>query len=185
MPGDMYVALVHDPVENKHGQTIVSAITNLDLHDIARVACTYGIKRFYVVTPDLEQAQLAEKIVAHWQSGFGSTYNVERKKALSLVKMMDSIERVKQDIKQETKKRPTTVATSAREGQGRISFDFFRHEMKTTDMPCLLLVGTAWGISPDGLKEADDILEPISGTGDYNHLSVRCATAIIIDRLMR
>lgn len=38
------IALVHYPVLGKKGEIIGSAITNLDLHDIARTAKTYGMK---------------------------------------------------------------------------------------------------------------------------------------------
>lgn len=33
------------------------------------------------------------------------------------------------------------------------------------------------------MEKFDYILEPIHGTGEYNHLSVRSAVAIILDRL--
>ena len=37
---------------------------------------------------------------------------------------------------------------------------------------------------PEELVESCDyVLEPILGAGDYNHLSVRNASAIILDRL--
>jgi hypothetical protein len=37
----------------------------------------------------------------------------------------------------------------------------------------------------DGLLEsADLLLEPIAAASDYNHLSVRAAAAIILDRLL-
>jgi hypothetical protein len=50
--------------------------------------------------------------------------------------------------------------------------------------PYLLLLGTAWGLSENLIAEADYVLEPIKGVSDYNHLSVRSAAAIIMDRLM-
>jgi hypothetical protein len=34
------------------------------------------------------------------------------------------------------------------------------------------------------MEQADYILEPIYGPGEYNHLSVRSAVAIILDRLL-
>jgi hypothetical protein len=50
--------------------------------------------------------------------------------------------------------------------------------------PCLLIFGTAWGLSPALLETADFVLAPIEGPTDYNHLSVRSAAAIILDRLL-
>jgi hypothetical protein len=51
------------------------------------------------------------------------------------------------------------------------------------DDPYLLLLGTGWGLSDDCFEAADFILEPIAGAGTYNHLSVRSAAAILLDRL--
>ena len=45
------IALVHHPVLDKNGQIVTTAVTNMDIHDIARSAATYGVRRFYVVTP--------------------------------------------------------------------------------------------------------------------------------------
>jgi hypothetical protein len=50
--------------------------------------------------------------------------------------------------------------------------------------PYLLVFGTAWGLAEPFISEADYILEPISGRTDYNHLSVRSAAGIILDRLL-
>jgi hypothetical protein len=47
----------------------------------------------------------------------------------------------------------------------------------------LLLFGTAWGLDPTVIDTADYTLEPIRGRTDYNHLSVRSAVAIVVDRL--
>ena len=56
----LYVALIHYPVVNKNGETIASALTNLDLHDISRAAKTYGLEAFCVVTPLEDQKDLVE-----------------------------------------------------------------------------------------------------------------------------
>ncbi|MBW2332764.1 MAG: RNA methyltransferase, partial [Deltaproteobacteria bacterium] len=47
----LYIGLLHYPVYNRRGEIIVSAITSLDLHDLARLAKTYGVKKFYVINP--------------------------------------------------------------------------------------------------------------------------------------
>ena len=47
----------------------------------------------------------------------------------------------------------------------------------------LLLFGTGWGMTNEVMNKADLILEPIRGKAEYNHLSVRAAVAIILDRL--
>jgi hypothetical protein len=48
----------------------------------------------------------------------------------------------------------------------------------------LILLGTAWGLAQEVIDAGDGILPPISGLGNYNHLSVRSAAAIVLDRLL-
>jgi hypothetical protein len=45
-------------------------------------------------------------------------------------------------------------------------------------------LGTGWGLTEECFSAADFILEPIAGNGSYNHLSVRSAAAIMLDRLL-
>lgn len=49
---------------------------------------------------------------------------------------------------------------------------------------CLILFGTGWGLAPEVVAEVDAFLPPVGGGGTYNHLSVRSACAIILDRLL-
>jgi hypothetical protein len=49
----------------------------------------------------------------------------------------------------------------------------------------LLIFGTGWGIAEEIVNRADHRLEPIKGVENYNHLAVRSAAAIILDRIMR
>ena len=51
------------------------------------------------------------------------------------------------------------------------------------DKPYLLLFGTGWGLTDEVMSMSDYILEPIRANSKYNHLSVRAAVAIILDRL--
>ncbi|RLB21681.1 MAG: RNA methyltransferase, partial [Deltaproteobacteria bacterium] len=62
----LYIGLLHYPVYNRRGEIIVSAITSLDLHDLARLAKTYGVKKFYVINPLIDQQDLAKSICQHW-----------------------------------------------------------------------------------------------------------------------
>ena len=48
----------------------------------------------------------------------------------------------------------------------------------------LVLFGTAWGLDSGVMHRADFVLDPIEGNMGYNHLSVRAASAIILDRLL-
>jgi len=47
-----------------------------------------------------------------------------------------------------------------------------------------LLFGTGWGLEKNIIEEADYVLDPVEGVGEYNHLPVRAAIAIILDRLI-
>jgi len=59
-----------------------------------------------------------------------------------------------------------------------------RRRLTTARRPHVLLFGTGWGLAPAVLQEADAVLRPIRGRDAYNHLSVRCAAAILLDRLL-
>jgi hypothetical protein len=180
---DLYVALMHYPVVNKSGEIITSAVTNLDLHDISRSAKTYGVKSFYVVTPLSDQKKLVEKIILHWVNGIGSTYNPKRREALELICLKNSLEEVTGHIHRIGAGTPKTVATCAKRHKNSITFRHFREMMKNGN-PHLLIFGTAWGLAENVIADADFILEPIKGSTTYNHLSVRSASAIILDRLL-
>jgi hypothetical protein len=184
---NLYVALLHYPVINKNGDTIASAVTNLDLHDISRVAKTYGVKAFYVVTPLTDQQALVKRIVSHWVSGVGSRYNPKRRAALELIRIKTALDDVIDHIKAKEKATPVTVVTGADQrlmnGRRKIGFYQFR-EMLKKESVYLLIFGTGWGLSRRILARADYLLEPVTGCTGYNHLSVRSAASIILDRLL-
>jgi hypothetical protein len=180
---DLYVVLLHHPVVNKNGLVVTTALTNMDIHDIARTARTYGVRRFYVAHPVKALRVLAAKIMEHWETGYGSTYNVTRKDALSLVRLEHDIESTLVTLERESGMRPRLVVTSARGGPERTSFATLRAQLESSNEPHLLVFGTGWGLAPEITERADVILEPVCGPTDYNHLSVRSAAAVILDRL--
>jgi hypothetical protein len=179
----LYVALTHYPVTNKRGDTVASSVTNLDLHDISRAARTFGAQRFYVVTPLEDQKVLVERIIAHWTTGVGAAYNPARRSALELIRLKDSIADAAEEIEGIEQDCPKTVVTCARRYPSSISFEKMRGILQL-GRPHLLVFGTAWGLAETYISQADYILEPISGLTDYNHLSVRSAAGIILDRLL-
>lgn len=180
---NLYLALAHYPVVNKRGEIIASAVTNLDIHDMARAARTYGARALYIVTPLEDQQSLVRTLVSHWTTGFGSVYNPKRCQALETVCIQDTLEKAREDIALREEVYPRTVVTSAREHFGGISISRFR-ELLETGNPYLLVFGTAWGLSQDCMEEADHVLDAIRGNTAYNHLSVRSAASIILDRLL-
>jgi hypothetical protein len=44
---DLYLALLHYPVYDKDHKVVTTSITNMDIHDIARSARTYGVRRYF------------------------------------------------------------------------------------------------------------------------------------------
>lgn len=180
----VYVALLHYPVYDKNGQVVTTAVTNMDIHDIARSGRTYGIRGFYVVTPVKALQKLARKIIHHWEQGYGSQYNATRKEALALARITDTLDEVLIDIERECGEKPLLVVTSARPGGKRTSFTELRDMLIKVSQPFLLILGTGWGLTETIFSRSDYVLEAIEGPTDYNHLSVRSAAAIMLDRLL-
>ena len=177
------IVLVHYPVINKVGETIGSAVTNLDLHDIARAAKTFGVDNYYIVTPYRDQQNLVDDILEHWKNGHGANYNPARKEALELVRVAEDLETVISRITSRRGKRPLLLTTSAKRQNKSLSYQEARGRIKEGE-PILLLFGTAHGMAPQVMELADYTLPPVGGNTGYNHLSVRSAVSIILDRLL-
>lgn len=180
---ELLVGLVHYPIYNKRMQVIASAVTNFDIHDISRTCRTYDVKRYYIIHPLEVQKNIIRKIIGYWQDGYGKIYNPDRADALERVCWQESIAAAAADIEQRTGKRPYIVTTDARIYPNTVSYSFMRRQLHEGDKPILLLFGTGFGIEAEVMKSFDYILEPVYGSCDYNHLCVRSAAAIILDRL--
>ncbi|MFQ5477170.1 MAG: RNA methyltransferase [Candidatus Binatia bacterium] len=181
---DLYVALLHHPVYDKNRNVVTASVTNIDVHDIARSCRTFGVKAFYVVTPVDALRGLVRKITRHWQEGYGSTYNVNRKEALDLVRLERTLEGVEIDIEARCGCLPELVATSARCAPESEGYEEMARHLRKPSGPHLLVLGTGWGLTDDLIARSAHRLRPITGPADYNHLSVRAAAAIILDRLL-
>jgi len=176
------LALLHGSVLDRKGRVSVTSVANMDIHDVARSARTFGIRRFYIVTPLAKQQTLVRKIIGHWQEGYGAMHNPSRREAFSLVDLKGTLDEVIDDVACRSGKRPRMVVTGARLAGPLISPSALRDEFKSGD-PHLLVFGTGWGLAEEVLARADIQMEPIRGMGEYNHLSVRSAVAIVLDRL--
>jgi len=179
----IYLGLVHYPVYNKDGKTITSGITNLDVHDLGRSALTYNIRKVYFVHPHERQKEIICKIIAFWQTEMAVFFNYHRVEALQLIDFSGSIDDTVKLIKNQEKNEPIVVTTTARLHQNRISFPQLRKLIRNGESPILLLFGTGNGLHASVHDQAHFILEPIQARADYNHLSVRSAVAIVLDRL--
>jgi hypothetical protein len=180
---EIFLALLHHPVLDRNGRIITSAITSLDLHDLARSARTYGVRAVYVVHPVPEQREFARSVIEHWRIGYGRSFDSRRVEALELIEIVPDLDTAVAAAERVAGRRPAIVHTSAREEQG-ISFTAMRERMAQNDAaPFLILLGTGFGLAPAARERTDLALEAIRGPGDYNHLSVRAAASIILDRL--
>lgn len=185
---DIYLALVHHPVVNRAGDVVTTAVTNLDIHDLARIARTYGCRGTFVVTPIAEQLELVRKIVSHWIEGEGRTANPDRSQAFLGVTVVPSVAAAMDNIATVQGKLPLVIGTSAKKERASVAFETLRERLNT-DEPgaALILFGTGWGLSAGLLDGVDLMLPPIEATparAGYNHLPVRAAIAIILDRLV-
>ncbi|MDP2340218.1 MAG: RNA methyltransferase [Deltaproteobacteria bacterium] len=186
MVGRLAVALVHGPVLDRHGGLQTTALTNLDVHDIARSGRTYGCGAFYVVTPVEAQRTQAKAIVGFWEGAAGLKRNKDRTEAMSRVVVVDAVADAVAKESAFLGRRPLIVATSAKP-QGAVSYVAMRERLEAGEH-VLVLFGTGHGLAQSVLDVCDVVLAPVVGPvdddgQDFNHLSVRSAAAIILDRL--
>lgn len=175
-------ALLHHPILDRQGETVTTAITNLDLHDIARSARTFGVSDFFVVHPIAAQRELAERVREHWMSGSGARRIPDRTPALEILRVVSSLDHVLAELGGDVE----LWSTSARVRPNSLSHEDARARLATEGRPVLLLFGTGWGLAEAVHERAHAHLFPIRSArpDGYNHLSVRAAAAILFDRLM-
>src|SRR4030042_7219385 len=183
MGSNLYIGLVHYPIYDKKKEVVATAVTNFDIHDIARCAKTFGAGGFFIITPRESQIRLAERIVRHWVEGIGSIYNPTRKESLSLVRVSRTIDEAERELSDLWQKKAQRVATGASPHPKSIDFGFLKKLLKDEDTPFFLLFGTGWGLTQEVKDDCDYVLAPFEGKGN-NNLSVRSAVAIILDRLL-
>lgn len=179
--GNLYIGLIHYPVLNQRGEASAAALTGLDLHDIARAAKTYGVERYFVVTPVPAQQGIAARIRRYWLE---TKVGHNRGEALELVEIVGSYEASLRLIERREGVRPLVIGTSARRlDRPQIGFRALREHLESSPQPVYILFGTGWGLAEQLLGKLDYLLPPILGPGEWNHLSVRAAAAITLDRL--
>ena len=198
-----HIALVHHPVVDRTGALVTTAVTNFDVHDLARSAMTYGLAGYHIVTPITSQRDKAEHIASLWKQDASGEH---RARALALVRTAASIEDVVAELTGPAPRwarppgstspestpsapdvlAPIVVATSANPASfpklPRRTPAELVAELAFEPAPLLLLFGTGWGLA-DEIPAASRVLAPIEGASDWNHLSVRSAVAILLDRL--
>jgi hypothetical protein len=181
---EVHIALLHYPVLNKEGRIVATAVTNLDIHDNARSAKTFGVSTYYLVTPLDAQVELVSRILGHWRDGYGSRRVPNRREALDLATVTRSFDEVVTAIAESSGNKPVVISTCARRRPDTVTFASLRTRMTDDPGPYLLVFGTGYGLADEILEKSDAVLEPIGTPEGWNHLSVRSAVAIVLDRLL-
>lgn len=180
-----YLGLVHHPIKNKRGDVVTTSVTNLDIHDISRSCRTFNIRRYFIVTPVKAQHDLLDKILGHWKEDTANDYNPDRFDALANTYHIESVEAAVAEIEKLEGIAPKVVVTGANFEQYEGDFESLKNTIDIDKYPIFILFGTGWGLTTSITDRADFRLTPIFGNAEdgYNHLSVRSAVAIYLDRL--
>jgi hypothetical protein len=175
-------ALVHYPVLDRERAIVTTAITNLDLHDIARSAHTFGLSDYFVVHPIAAQRELAERVKTHWTAGSGARRIPDRALALDVLRVVPALETALEALGGQVE---LWVTSAGRRGEV-LEFDAARARLASAGPPVLIVFGTGWGLADAIYAQARFQLAPIESprADGYNHLSVRAAAAITFDRLL-
>jgi hypothetical protein len=178
------IALVHHPVLDGQGAIVTTAVTNLDVHDLARSARTYGASDYFVAHPIAAQRELVARIRDHWMEGSSARRIPDRREAFTVLRVVETLDEAIASLG--GRDRVEVWATAARELASKtLRFGEARQRVEGVGKPVLVVFGTGWGLAPAVVASADALLEPIrAARGDYNHLSVRAAAAIALDRLL-
>ncbi|MCX7981638.1 MAG: RNA methyltransferase [Syntrophales bacterium] len=183
--GEFAIALIHYPVYNRKGEICTTSVVNVDIHDLSRLGRTYGAIRFYVVTPLEAQRELVLKLMRHWTEGYGARFNPSRAEALLLVEVKPGLDDCVEHLESITGARPYICVTGAGLKDDVVSYEEMKEMLKRGKAPFLLVFGTGWGLADEVVRKAHYRLAPVEGVKGFNHLSVRCAAAIILDRLFK
>jgi hypothetical protein len=179
------LALVHYPVLDRAGATVTSAVTNIDVHDLSRSAKTFGASDLFITTPIEAQRTLVETILGHWTEGASAQRIPSRKDALAIVRVVPQLDDAIAALGGRDQVEVWVTAARSDAGGRVLEYEEARARLRGDDRRAVLIVfGTSWGLIPALVDAADGRLPPITGTSSYNHLSVRAACAITLDRLV-
>lgn len=171
------VAIVHHPCLNKNGDEVCATVSEYDVFDASRLSLAYPIHRMYIVNNQPAQRELVFRLLKH---GNDCSSRADERGVFSKTMWAADLSAVRAEFEGPP---PVVVATSARAPSNVSIVSFSRVRELLQDHRVILVVGKAWGLAQSVLNEADFVLEPIDAGTGYNHLSVRSALAILIDRL--
>jgi hypothetical protein len=91
------VGLMHYPIFNRNKEIVATTITHFDVHDIARICRSYGVKKYHLIHPALEQLMFVSRLKEHWSLGLGKDFNPLRAEAMKIVETAESLTSLKDD----------------------------------------------------------------------------------------
>jgi len=186
--GNLYIGLLHFPIRNRRGEIVATALTSMDVHDIARTAHSYGVATYFVITPLPSQQDIACKIVEFWTEEEQAASRSRRGEALAITRVAGDLDETVQIISEAEGQKPLLIGTSARISEAvysqPISYGELTKKILKNHLPVYILFGTGWGMSEELIGTCDFLLPPIRPNARFNHLSVRSAVAITLDRLI-
>ncbi|MBO4369044.1 MAG: tRNA (guanosine(37)-N1)-methyltransferase TrmD [Desulfovibrio sp.] len=186
LPGRLLsFCLVHHPVKIDRKIAGTSSLTNLDIHDIARVSASYGLGPFYVVQPLTDQRELLQTLLRHWLQGPAHRTHPDRAHALRSVTPCTSLEEAIAFCTTYYGMRPFVLASSANWPKKKNVPLLASHDVRVLldKGPVLFCLGTAQGLADEAVEQCDYLVRPLRFL-EYNHLSVRSACAIYADRIL-
>jgi len=159
---NLYVALVHYPVVNKNGETLTTSLTNLDIHDIARVCRSYGLGGYTIVTPlaDQREAGRAHRRALDARAGQDGQPGQKRRPVPGRHR---GLGRGSGPGDRGSPRRGPKARRHQRQGAGRCDARDLRAWLG--EGPVLLLFGTASGLSPGTYEQTFGRLRPIRFLG--------------------
>lgn len=188
-PEKTALVLLHYPITNRAGEIVPTSVTNIDIHDLARTSRTYEMDHYYLVTPLAEQAEMVSRILSYWKREKSREWHPDRYEALSRVQLVPLFADVKADLKSRYNDLPLEVVMpDARPLRNQVSYSDLRKKWETEPKSGVkvIVLGTGNGVAPAFYEDVHTFSAPIYGplgASGYNHLSVRAAGAIILDRL--
>ena len=126
---------------------------------------------------------IAQRMISYWNAGIGNFSIPNRGEALEVVEVVIDLNEVLASIEKKEGQRALVVATSARAQDAQLTFTELARRIHEDPQPVLVIFGTAYGLSRRILDLCDHTLPPIRA-GRWNHLSVRSAVAITLERLV-
>lgn len=178
--------LCHHPVRLEKNRIGTSSLTNLDIHDIARISRSYGMGPFYVLTPLDDQLAIMANILSHWRERVDPVEHGDRQRALEHVCAVRDFAELNAAAVKYYGMEPEYMATSANWPAGKktpMPLATGSVRKICAQRPVVILLGTARGLDLDSLDIKCRMLRPLRYLNE-NHLSVRSAAAILADRIL-